>query len=305
MKRVFQMALKDLKLLFRDKIGLFFMLVFPVVMGVFFGSIMGGGGGGGKKAKMKVAVIDEDNSDMSQKFVAALKKIDTVEVVESERQMAQDSVRKGGMVAMIALPDGFGETAGVMWADPPKLQLGLDPSRQAETAMLEGMVMQSMGDLISARFQDPSSMRTFIDDAKETIANDESISPITRPLLSAMMNSFDSVFDNVEQLQSKGDGGDQGPMANGIQLADIERLDVTKQIEPGSQADLVSKLRSKWDVSFPQSMVWGVLGCVAGFATLTVRERSLGTLTRLQVLQLHAGRFSPERVSAVSLLSWE
>lgn len=283
MKRVLQMALKDLKLLFRDKIGLFFMLGFPVLMGVFFGFIMGGGSDNGEKAKMKVAVIDEDNSEMSQKFVASMKKLDTIEIVESKREEAQENVRKGRMVAMIAVPRGFGETAGILWADPPKLELGLDPSRQAETAMLEGMVMQSIGDLMSARFQDPQAMRGFIDDAKQSISDDESMSPVTRSLLSAMMGSFDSVFDNLEKIQAEGEGENQGPMSNGIQLADIQRLDVTRQVAKGSQAELVSKIQSKWDISFPQSMVWGVLGCVAGFATLTVRERSLGTLTRLQV----------------------
>ena len=41
MKRVFLMAIKDLKLLTRDRIGLFFMLGFPILMGVFFGFVMG------------------------------------------------------------------------------------------------------------------------------------------------------------------------------------------------------------------------------------------------------------------------
>ena len=275
------MAFKDLKLLFRDKIGLFFMLAFPILMGVFFGFIMSGSGGS-KSAKMKIAVIDEDQSEMSKMFVGSLRKLDTLQVEEARRDDAKDRVRKGQLLAMIGIPKGFGETAGIMWADAPKLQLGLDESRQAETAMLEGMVMQSMGDLISARFQDPDAMRGFLDDAKKNIASDESMSPATKLLLSGMMGSFDSAFDSLTRLQTDGDAS-QGPMSNGIQLADIERLDVTRKLEPGSQAALIRKINSKWDISFPQSMVWGVLGCVAGFATLTVRERTLGTLTRLQV----------------------
>jgi ABC-2 type transport system permease protein len=285
MKRVFLMALKDLKLLSRDKVGLFFMLIFPIIMGVFFGFVMGGSSGS-KTTKMKIAVVDEDQSPMSEKFVAALKKIDSLDVQSAEREDAQNRVRKGSLLAMVALPNGFGETAGVMWADPPQLELGLDPSRTAESAMLEGMVMQSMGDLISARFQDPATMRGFIDDAKENIANDESMSPIMRPLLSSMMSSFDSVFDTMEQVQNteaEGGGANQGPFSNGMQLANISRIDVTRKVIKGSKEDLASKVNSKWDISFPQSMVWGILGCVAGFATLTVRERTLGTLTRLQV----------------------
>lgn len=283
MTRVFRMALKDLKLLSRDKVGLFFMLIFPIVMGVFFGYVMSGAGSS-KPTVMRVAIVDDDQSPMSEKFVSVLSNIESLNVETAEREDAQDRVRKGALLAMIALPKGFGETAGVMWADPPMLELGLDPSRTAEAAMLEGMVMQSMGNLISARFQDPTSMKGFIDDAKQNIVNDKTMSPIMKPLFSSMMNSFDTVFDTMEQVQQAGgDGTNQGPFANGMQMADIRNIDVTRKIVKGSQQDLVRKIQSKWDISFPQAMVWGILGCVAGFATLTVRERTLGTLTRLQV----------------------
>ena len=43
------------------------------------------------------------------------------------------------------------------------------------------------------------------------------------------------------------------------------------------------KLRSQWDISFPQAMIWGVLVCAAGFAISIVRERLQGTFLRLQV----------------------
>ena len=59
MKSVIVLALKDLKLLSRDKFGLFWLLVFPLLMALFFGSIFSSGGGGGGAA-MKVAVVDED-----------------------------------------------------------------------------------------------------------------------------------------------------------------------------------------------------------------------------------------------------
>jgi ABC-2 type transport system permease protein len=46
---------------------------------------------------------------------------------------------------------------------------------------------------------------------------------------------------------------------------------------------VLRQLRSKWDISFPQAMMWGVLGCAAGFAITIVRERKQGTFLRLQV----------------------
>ena len=147
--------------------------------------------------------------------------------------------------------------------------------------MLEGMIMQSMGELIGARFQDPDSMKGFMSDIKESIANDDSVSPVRKALLTTMMGSFDTMFDSLKEVQESGGGTEGGPLAGGMQFANIKRLDVTRQ--KSGNSELLKNIRSKWDISFPQSMVWGVLGCVAGFATLTVRERTLGTLTRLQV----------------------
>jgi ABC-2 type transport system permease protein len=45
----------------------------------------------------------------------------------------------------------------------------------------------------------------------------------------------------------------------------------------------VKQIRSQWDISFPQSMMWGVLACAATFAITIVRERKQGTLLRLAV----------------------
>lgn len=274
------MALKDLKLLMRDRVGVFFMLGFPIIMGIFFGNVMGNVGKS-DEAKIEIAVVDEDNSAMSQKLIESLSDSKVLQIQHLDRTTAQNRVRQGNLLAMIAIPEGFGETAGIMWADPPALEIGADPSRTAESAMLEGMIMQSMGGLISERFSDPQGMRGFVDDAKEQIAADETISPVRKALLQTMMGSVTSMFDSLASVQQDGER-QAGPMG-GMQIANVKQVDVTREYTPGSSADTVRKLNSKWDISFPQSMVWGVLGCVAGFATLTVRERTLGTLTRLQV----------------------
>ena len=80
-----------------------------------------------------------------------------------------------------------------------------------------------------------------------------------------------------------GSNGEAGGDMPGFQLARIETIDVTRQIPKDSAEALVRKLRSQWDVSFPQAMIWGILACAAGFAITIVRERKQGTFLRLQV----------------------
>ena len=89
MNQTFKMALKDLKLLFRDKMGAFFIIVFPVLMGLFFGLIMGGNSGG-NSAAMKIAVVDQDDSAISKKFIDSLKANKSIELEMLEIESAKE-----------------------------------------------------------------------------------------------------------------------------------------------------------------------------------------------------------------------
>src|SRR5262245_21230321 len=130
MRTIFAMAIKDLRLMTRDWLGLFFIVGFPILMGIFFGSMYGGVGGGGS-ASLRVAVVDEDETPTSRQFVASLAGTGNVEIVPLAREAAIERVRRGELVGLIALPKGFGETAGLPWMHSPAIQLGLDPSRKA------------------------------------------------------------------------------------------------------------------------------------------------------------------------------
>jgi ABC-2 type transport system permease protein len=144
--------------------------------------------------------------------------------------------------------------------------------------------MQSMGELVAERFKNPAAMRPFLKQAQQELADAKDVPLILRPLLSQMLGSLDGLMESIEELQdAEADADvdtDSGP---GFQIARIESIDVTRQYEKGSQGDLIRKLRSKWDISFPQAMQWGILACSAGFAVTLVRERTQGTMLRLQV----------------------
>ncbi len=107
MNSIFKIAVKDLRILFRDKTGAFFIVGFPILMGLFFGLIMGGmsSGGGGT---MKIAVVDQDQSEMSGKFIELLRTNESLTLEIDQLEPARESVRKGQRVGMIVLPEGFG-----------------------------------------------------------------------------------------------------------------------------------------------------------------------------------------------------
>lgn len=299
MKRIFLIAMKDLKLVSRDKEGMFFMLVFPILMALFFGTVMGGGGGS-SRGKLTISVTDEDQSDISKAFITALGKQDSVKVIELKRVDAANRIRQGKLTAMLVVPEGFGETAGIMWEEPPTIYVGIDPSRQAEAGMLQGYVMQASGELMATRFADSSTMRDMIDKQKTLIAADENMSPVMKPLMTTMMGTLDTFFDDLDTVQKNqqgaerdadGDADADGTTAGfQMQMAKLAALDIDQEADPDVKLPLNKRIRSSWDISFPQSMMWGVLSCVAGFAISIAQERTRGTYTRLQVAPLSRGQ---------------
>ena len=284
MKTVFSMAMKDLRILLRDKAGAFFIIVFPIVMGLFFGLILNVNTSSGTSA-MKIAVVDNDQSEMSGKFVEALASNDSVDLEPAELEEARNSVRRGSRVGMVVIPEGFGETAGIFWEQPPRLQVGMDPSRGAEAGMVQGFIMESIGGLIAERFNEPKQFLPSIESSRAQVQEDPALDFATRQMLLAFFGSVENMFTNMDDLQTAedSDGNAVATASPSFEFADIESIDITRELDPKSNSAQLKKMNSRWDISFPQAMMWGVLGCVAGFAISIARERTLGTLVRLKV----------------------
>ena len=207
MRTVLTMAVKDLRLMSRDWLGLFFIIGFPILMALFFGSMYGSVGG--ESASLRVAVVDEDQTKVSQQFIDNLKETGNVDVEQLPRDEALARVRRGQLVGLIALPKGFGETAGVPWMESPAIEVGVDPSRKAESGLLQGLVMQSAGKLMMTRFQDPAAMRSFVAQGRDELEKADDVSPMLKPVLVEMMDSLDTFmasWERVEATESKETG---------------------------------------------------------------------------------------------------
>jgi ABC-2 type transport system permease protein len=170
----------------------------------------------------------------------------------------------------------------------------VDLSRQAEAGLLEGLVMQSAGKVMMERFQDPAAMRPYVQQGRQEVADSKDISPLEKPVLLQMMDALDEFMVSWQKVadteQAAGEAASDEKDASGFQLARVETIDVTRQYAKDSTEALVSKLRSKWDISFPQAMIWGILACAAGFAISIVRERKQGTFLRLQIAPVSRGQ---------------
>ena len=209
MSAVIALAMKDVRLLLRDRTGFIVTFVFPLVYAIFFGVIFANRSSGFDRAV--VAVADEDASAASAALVERLRQSPAIEVELADRSTAIGRVRNGEAAGCVVIPAGFGAAASLpLDAETPMISVLVDPSRADDAAMLHRIVSQRRGK------------------AQEGLPGGSANAAVTR----------------------------------------------TSQV--------IARPANHYAASFPQGIIWGILGCTASFGLSLVVERTRGTLFRLQ-----------------------
>jgi ABC-2 type transport system permease protein len=270
MSTVIAIARKDLKLLFRVKAAWFFTFCWPLIVAVIFGSLFGGMGSG--PSRMFIAITDEDQSPGSKQFVTALTKRPGFDVLSTSNAEATDLVRRGRRVGAIRIPKGFGEASGRLFLGaPPTVELKIDPSRQAETAMLQGFMLEQAAGRMQALFSATPEGRSQITGMLEDVKK-QSGAFAGQSDLQTMLGSLDAFLNKQAQAGPASAGAPGGAASAGWKPLAIEVTSVERQRTGPVNG---------FQITFPQGMQWGILGCMMSFAISLAVERTRGTLTRL------------------------
>lgn len=113
--RIFDLALKDLSQMFRDKRSLLFLVVMPIVFTFFMGFAYGNGNGD-KNAdhRIPLAVVNPEPDAVLNKML--LERLDLSEDIRVESMSESDAItalRKGEVAGVLVIPQGFSEQAKV------------------------------------------------------------------------------------------------------------------------------------------------------------------------------------------------
>ena len=273
MHPILVLAGKDLRLLWRDRVGLFWVLVFPLVYALVFGTIFSGGLKGGS-AKLAVAVSDEDASEASRAFVKRLRESPSLEIRELGKGPARDLVRRGRLTAYIVVQQGYGAGLTAFGGDQSFVEVGIDPSRRAEAGFLQGVLTEASFRQLQDQFSDPAKMRAVIAKSVQGVSEDSKMPADQRLLFRGIFGAADLFLSKVDPKLYR-----QGPQMKAFtpQIAQVSS-------QRGGQP------RSGFEIMFPAAMLWGVMGCAATFAISIVAERTAGTLLRLRVAPLSRGQ---------------
>ncbi|MEP6782620.1 MAG: ABC transporter permease [Acidobacteriota bacterium] len=262
MKQVIALASKDMRLLFRNRGRIFFTFIWPIIVTVLFGLAFGGSSNG-EQGKVKVAIVDDDNTDGSRAFAKKLEQ--SFDLTPMNRADAENAVRRGDRTGYIVITPGFGAASDRMfYGESRQIELGVDPARRAEAGMIEGLLMKHASEDLQKAFNDPGTTARMVDkalgDMKDAPA--DQVAPVQR-FLGELKN-----FVNAPQAQGPaGKGNDWQPL----------------KVIPKNVARERRGPENAFEITFPQGVIWGLIGCMMSFGISLVTERTHGTLVRLRM----------------------
>jgi ABC-2 type transport system permease protein len=266
MKTILALAVKDLRVLTRVRAAVFFTFVWPVVVSILFGVAFGGQRPDAPRA-LRLAVVDEDQTNGSRAFLEALEQSGDFALDRKSREEATDLVRRGQRAAYVIIKPGFGVASERMFYGPPReLEIGNDPARAAEAGMIEGLLTKHAMTDVQALFTNPTRSKRMVGEALSQLGPPTNASP-TAPL-ARFLGELTTFLDTPASSTAGGAGW---------QPLQISKTAVARErVGPSSG----------FDVAFPQGIMWGIIGCVMSFAISLVSERVRGTYVRLQTAPL-------------------
>ena len=265
MRQIVALAVKDLRLLAASRSGFFFTLIWPVIVAVLFGYAFSGTSNGTPRA-IAVALVDDDATEQSRAFTERLRASGDFEITALPRAEAEDAVRQGRLAAFLVIRKGFGERSQqIFYGSPREIEVGHDPSRAAEGAMIEGLLMKAAAEDMQRLFNDQTAMTAMAD----TALKDALATPGAPPALTKFLGELQS-FARTPVASAAGAG-------NAWQPLKVAAAAVARERRGPANA---------FDITFPQGMLWGLIGCMMSFGISLVTERTRGTFLRLQMAPL-------------------
>jgi ABC-2 type transport system permease protein len=262
----------------RDRVAQALTFLLPILFFSIFASVFGGQSNG--TSRIRVAVVDEDRSDLSARIVAGLEKETALRVRRTaddgttlDRAMAEQLVRDGEAPVAVVIPRGAGASFGSVGSGPAtKVQLLADVSDRIAPQMVLGL-LQKVAMTAAPDLMMQGGMKQFEQHAG-------ALTPQQR-------QAVDEWLPRLKEGASGTDSGAANSDMGGMMLA-TEVVDV---MDSGSRrGSLISFYAAGIGVMFL------LFSCVAGAGGALLDEQEAGTLerllsTRVGMWQLLAGKW--------------
>jgi ABC-2 type transport system permease protein len=149
MNRIFDIAIKDLRQILRNRMTFLFLLIMPIAFTLLFGLAFGGGGGN-SDPRLPVGYLDQDGSRISQGLKTLLDGSTVIRLdVNPQRTQAdlEKLVGDGKLAGAVIVPAGYGKS--LQDGAPMKLTL-LDNPANTSSATVQAELQSASNRLLSS-----------------------------------------------------------------------------------------------------------------------------------------------------------
>ena len=312
MRAILTIAAKDLRILLRDRTNAFFVIVFPLAIAIFFGSIFGGSG-----RSIPVAVVIESAGPAATDFANALEKDSTLSVrILPSRDEGDASVRLGRVAACVIISKTFdADLAKAMAGGCAIVEVHCDPARQAESGLVVGKLNEHAMRAIVRMFTNPKINSKMLAQSKLALALNPNMTSQQRERVSDVLESVQELFkqqnleaaaaensktiagsvngDSTTNTMKENTSASTKSASNNTENGNVPVstpspatspdpfLALPIQIQSSTLASDSTEPPSTFAVTFPQGLAWGFVGCIGAFGAGMAEERRRGTFMRL------------------------
>src|SRR5215208_4790621 len=189
MKKLFLIGIKDLKLIFRDRAALIFMLLAPFLLTIGMGFVTGRfSGSSSGLSDIPVIIVNLDNDQLGNALADVFSSEELADLMEptasADAEAARRLIDQDKAAAAVIIPEGFtrsiipaeGITYGQNFVqpEPVKIEVYANPSRPTSAGVVKAVVdefvsrleegrtsgMTSIVQLIQAGFLDPQNAQS-------------------------------------------------------------------------------------------------------------------------------------------------
>lgn len=250
-----EFAWKDL--VRQSRAPLVFLIWIGIPLGIGLLLNLAFAGGGGTVPKVRLLVIDEDQSLVAKLFESAAEhqpaELFHVELVS--REAGLERIHRGDGSALLILPEGL--TAALFRGEPAKLELFTNPSQSVLPRIAEEALLAFVDLVFYSQRVFGDRMRAFVDEAR---LNEGELSQET----------LDEFSDEVAECAEQLDAIFFPPLLELALEAEVPREESDEPKGPGFM-----------ELMFPGFLLMALCFMAEGLSTDIWRERDLGTLARM------------------------
>ncbi len=210
---------KDLKLHVGNRRALILTLAVPIAIASFFGSLFGGQSGKTKSSGVPIQITDLDDSTITRKILTNILADASLKATLVPEAEARAAIKQGKTAVAVIFPKNFGADASSSFFSPgakPELTVLHDPSRNIESSMVQGILMQHIMQAVSQNIFSGTGGRQLAQNALKRLDLGSGLSPADNGALRGLLTNVDQWLSrvaantNLATTAGRGSGGGAG-----------------------------------------------------------------------------------------------